>query len=434
MHMNRSMMRWVVLGAILLSLTAMSFGQIAVGVSVRFGPPALPVYAQPICPGPGYMWTPGYWAWGDDDGYYWVPGTWVMAPVGMLWTPGWWGWGGGVYLWHPGYWGPHVGFYGGINYGFGYGGVGFAGGEWRGNSFYYNRYVTNVSVTNVTNVYNRTVIVNENHVAFNGGRGGVMARPTAREEEYGREHHMEPLQAQVEHRNMAMRDRSNFASENHGRPAIAATSRAGDFSRHSVVAARNAGGEYHPPAMSPREARVNTPNRSNEVRSNDGFRSFSQPNRNNNSTANERNNNAGRNENRSNDGYRSFTPPNRNNNSMGNDRSSNNNAGRNENRSNDQFRSFNPPNGNNKSMSNERNNNNVRGNEGRFNDSRPNESRPQNNMRSNESRPQNNMRSNENRPQNNVRESQPRQNSQRESRPAPAPRHQGPPPKEERRR
>src|SRR5579872_157919 len=424
MHMNRSMMRWVVLGAVMLSLTAASFGQIAVGVSVRFGPPALPVYAQPICPGPGYMWTPGYWAWGDDDGYYWVPGTWVMAPVGMLWTPGWWGWGGGLYLWHPGYWGPHVGFYGGINYGFGYGGVGFAGGEWRGNSFYYNRYVTNVSVTNVTNVYNRTVIVNENHVAFNGGRGGVMARPTAQEEAYGREHHMEPLQAQVDHRNMAMRDRANFASENHGRPAIAATARAGDFSRHSVVAARNAGGEYHAPAMSPREARVNTPNRSNEVRANDGFRSFSQPNRNNNSAPNGRNNNnAGQNQNRSNDGFRSFTPPNRNNNnSMGNERN-NGNAGRNESRSNEQFRSFNPPNRNNNSMSNERNNNNVRGDQGSFNDSRSNESRPQNNMGSNESRPQNNMRS-----------SQPRQAPQREARPAPAPRHEGPPPKEERRR
>ncbi len=142
------------------------------------------MYAQPICPGPGYIWTPGYWAWDDDDGYYWVPGTWVVAPVGMLWTPGYWGWGGGFYLWHAGYWGPHVGFYGGINYGFGYGGVGFVGGEWRGGSFYYNRSVTNVSVTNVTNVYNRTVVVNNRSTtSFNGGTGGVQARPTRQEEE-----------------------------------------------------------------------------------------------------------------------------------------------------------------------------------------------------------------------------------------------------------
>ena len=366
--MKRSMVRWMLLSVVALTLTSASFAQIAVGISVRIGPPALPVYAQPICPGPGYVWTPGYWAWNDVGGYYWVPGTWVVAPVGMLWTPGYWGWGGGVYLWHPGYWGPHVGFYGGINYGFGYTGVGFVGGEWRHGGFYYNRSVTNVSVTNVTNVYNRNVIMNENHVAFNGGAGGVVARPTEREEAYGREHHMEPLQAQIDHRNMAMRDHSNFASENHGRPAIAATARAGDFSRHSVVAARNAGGEYHAPSMSPREARVNTPNRSNEGRSNEGFRSFSPPNRNNNSTANERNNNnAGRNENRSNDGFRSFTPP---------------------------------------------NHNNI-----------ANESRTQNNNRSNESRPQSNNRGN-----------QSHQNSQRESRPAPAPKHQSAPPKEERRR
>src|SRR5258708_15595856 len=115
---------------LMLAFSAASFGQVF--VSVRVGPPALPIYAQPICPGPGFFWTPGYWGWNDDAGYYWVPGTWVVAPVGMLWTPGYWGWGGGLYAWHAGYWGPHVGFYGGINYGFGYGGGGFGGGEGGG--------------------------------------------------------------------------------------------------------------------------------------------------------------------------------------------------------------------------------------------------------------------------------------------------------------
>ena len=92
------------------------------------------------------MWTPGYWAYGDD-GYYWVPGAWVPAPyVGALWTPGYWGWGDGLYPWHPGYWGPHVGYYGGVNYGFGYGGIGFAGGLWRGGFFAYNTAVMHVGV------------------------------------------------------------------------------------------------------------------------------------------------------------------------------------------------------------------------------------------------------------------------------------------------
>jgi hypothetical protein len=280
----RNKFRWLFVVIALMSLSAASYAQIAIGISVHIGPPAFPVYAQPICPGAGYMWTPGYWAWNDDAGYYWVPGTWVLAPVGMLWTPGYWGWGGGVYMWHAGYWGPHIGFYGGLNYGFGYGGVGFVGGEWRGGAFYYNRSVTNVSVTNVTNVYNRTVVVNENHTAFNGGEGGVAATPTAEERVAMNEPHQAPLAAQTQQEHMASQNRANFASENHGRPAIAATAKPGDFSSRSAVAARSAGGEYHAPAMSPKEARASTPaaanhgneNHANESRGNES-RAFTPP-------------------------------------------------------------------------------------------------------------------------------------------------------------
>jgi hypothetical protein len=57
-------------------------------VSITIAPPPLVEYEQPLCPGDGYLWEPGYWAWGDDD-YYWVPGVWIEAPeVGFLWTPG----------------------------------------------------------------------------------------------------------------------------------------------------------------------------------------------------------------------------------------------------------------------------------------------------------------------------------------------------------
>jgi WXXGXW repeat (2 copies) len=275
MKFNRSVVGWLVMAAVVLSLSAASFAQIAVGISVRFGPPALPVYAQPICPGPGYFWTPGYWGWTDDAGYYWVPGTWVVAPVGLLWTPGYWGWGGGFYAWHAGYWGPHVGFYGGINYGFGYGGIGFAGGEWRGGAFFYNRSVTNVSVTNVTNIYTRMVVVNENHVAFNGGEGGIHAEPTAEERVAEHEQHTAAIESQTEHERLASQNRENFASENHGRPAIAATARPGDFSSKSAIGAREAGGEYHAPAMSPKEARG--PSEPAKAGGSDGFRSFTPP-------------------------------------------------------------------------------------------------------------------------------------------------------------
>ena len=105
--------------ASVLALPGVTPAQVVVGVAIHVAPPALPVYEQPVCPHAGFMWTPGYWAYGEA-GYYWVPGTWVAAPrVGFLWTPGYWAWGGGVYMWHGGYWGPHIGFYGGVNYGFG---------------------------------------------------------------------------------------------------------------------------------------------------------------------------------------------------------------------------------------------------------------------------------------------------------------------------
>ncbi len=261
MRLHRAI-RFLAFGLLLLiipaALSSPSSAQIAVGISIRIAPPALPIYAQPICPGPGYLWTPGYWAWSDDDGYYWVPGTWVVAPIGMLWTPGYWGWGGGLYAWHAGYWGPHIGFYGGINYGFGYGGVGFAGGEWRGGAFFYNTAVMHVDTVHITNVYvNRTVIVNnESHVAFNGGEGGIVARPTPAEEAAGREPHRAALAEQIQHEHAASQNRALFASANHGSPAVAATARPGEFSGRGVVTARAAGAPYHAPVMSPREARA----------------------------------------------------------------------------------------------------------------------------------------------------------------------------------
>jgi hypothetical protein len=234
-----------------LAMPSTSPAQIAVGVAIHIGPPALPVYAQPICPGPGYIWTPGYWAWGPD-GYFWVPGTWVIAPApGLLWTPGYWGWGGGVYIWHAGYWGPHVGFYGGINYGFGYPGVGFYGGEWRHGVYNYNTAVTNVNTTIIHNTYvNHTVVNNNfNHVSYNGGAGGTMARPNHAELAAEHEHHFQPTALQNEHQHAASTDRAFLASQNHGNPRVAATARPGAFHEHGAVPAHaNSNNLNHPPS------------------------------------------------------------------------------------------------------------------------------------------------------------------------------------------
>jgi hypothetical protein len=213
-----------------------------VDIQANEPPPPLPVYPQPPCPLEGYIWTPGYWAWAPG-GYYWVPGTWIAPPrVGLLWTPGYWGFVGGVYMFHAGYWGPHVGFYGGVNYGFGYGGVGFVGGRWVGNSFAYNQSVTNVNVTVVHNTYNETVVnnVTVNRVSYNGGAGGVTATPTAAERMAAQEQHVPATPLQRQHVQQAAANPALLAKNNGGHPSIAATPHPGAFNAPGVVGAHGA--------------------------------------------------------------------------------------------------------------------------------------------------------------------------------------------------
>ncbi len=186
-------------------------------------PPPLPEYSQPECPGDNYLWTPGYWAY-SPAGYYWAPGDWVMAPwAGALWTPPWWGYSGRSYLWHAGYWGPYVGFYGGINYGFGYTGQGFYGGYWQNGSFNYNRAAMNVNAR-VRNVYDRHVIdyTPRNRISYNGGRDGLSVRPTPSEQVALRERRMQALPVQRQQERDASANRGQFASVNQGHPAVAA--------------------------------------------------------------------------------------------------------------------------------------------------------------------------------------------------------------------
>ena len=258
------MSKIVFVGVFLLILTAVctvpaAHAQVAVGITVGFAPPALPVYEQPVCPAPDYIWTPGYWAWDSDfNDYYWVPGTWVLAPeVGLLWTPPWWGWNGGAFVFHDGFWGPQVGFYGGIAYGFGYFGVGFEGGYWQGGHFFYNQSVVNVNVTEIHNVYTKTVVNNNvtvNHVSYNGGEGGTLAHPTPQEEAVDSGQHVAPTAEQSQQIQAARSNPELRASNNQGKPRIAATSRPGDFSGSHVTEAKSAGAPYHAPANQPQPA------------------------------------------------------------------------------------------------------------------------------------------------------------------------------------
>jgi hypothetical protein len=167
-------------GLVILSLPAMSSAGIS--LSIRIAPPALEVYTQPQCPTDGFLWTPGYWGY-RGGGYYWIPGAWVAPPqAGFLWTPGYWGYAGGLYSFNAGYWGPTVGFYGGVNYGFGYGGTGYNGGRWQGGHFAYNTAVSRVNTSVIHNTYSQNVgNGSNNRTSFNGGPGGIGARPSAAE-------------------------------------------------------------------------------------------------------------------------------------------------------------------------------------------------------------------------------------------------------------
>jgi WXXGXW repeat (2 copies) len=237
-----------------------------VEIRTTVAPPPLPDYEQPPCPEDGYIWTPGYWHWVGGD-YVWIPGTWVQPPrVGVLWTPGYWGFVGGNYGWHAGYWGPHVGFYGGVNYGFGYVGVGFAGGHWAGNNFAYNTTVNNVNSTVVHNTYNTTVVNNItiNKVSYNGGSGGITATASAQERAAAQEPHVPPTPMQRQHVQEAIKNPALAAKANGGHPSIAATSRPAVFTGSSVTRAHGASAApanaaAAPPTNAPRAATIAAP-------------------------------------------------------------------------------------------------------------------------------------------------------------------------------
>src|SRR4029077_19204641 len=244
--------RSLLFALILLAISAASSAQVGITVSIRIAPPELPIYEQPICPEDGYIWAPGYWAYGDED-YYWVPGTWVMAPeVGYLWTPGYWGDDNDDYVFHEGYWGTEVGFYGGISYGYGYFGHRDEGGRWDNRHLFYNQSVSHVDVSRNRNVYNTRVDDNNrgNRVSFNGGNGGVQVRATSQEEAAGRERHIAPVAAQTQHVQSARANPELRASANQGKPPIAATAKPGAFKDNGAVAAREGGAVHTAPAAS----------------------------------------------------------------------------------------------------------------------------------------------------------------------------------------
>jgi WXXGXW repeat (2 copies) len=228
---------WLVCALVLMAAPIVSRAQL---LTITVAPPELPVYEQPPIPDPGYIWTPGYWAYGPE-GYYWVPGTWVEPPtVGLLWTPGYWGWNDGNYGWNDGYWGTRVGYYGGVDYGYGYGGDGYEGGYWDNGVFSYNETVNNFGGVRMAHIYSKPVVPhgNASRASFNGGAGGTTARPTAQQQAAAHEKHVAPTALQTQHQHAASTNKALLASVNHGSPAVAATSKPGQFEGKGVVPAK----------------------------------------------------------------------------------------------------------------------------------------------------------------------------------------------------
>ena len=211
-------------------------------------PPPLPDYEQPELTDAGYEWTPGYWNYGGGAGYFWVPGAWVAPPyAGALWTPGYWGREESRYRFHHGFWARHIGYYGGIPYGYGYGGLGYNGGYWNNNRFYYNDAVNRVDVRRVHTIYTRrenTVDLHDRHDSF-AGPGGYDRRPQAQELAVAREQRTPPMQVQAQRVQAAEQNRQQFFIANHGHPAIAAAAEhfAADHTPPATIAPRGGFGQ-----------------------------------------------------------------------------------------------------------------------------------------------------------------------------------------------
>ena len=226
----KNVVKVMLLLALLWTGTSSVNAQVNVRISARIAPPPLEVYTQPYCPGDGHIWTPGYWAYGAD-GYYWIPGVWALPPSpGLLWTPGYWDFADGLYNWYPGYWGATVGYYGGINYGFGYFGTGFSGGRWQDGHFYYNTAVSRVNSKTVHNVYkDRSVRQNyqrANHASFNGA-GGMTYKPQANERREESSRQIPPTSEQNTHYQTSVKDKAQFSSPQQMHPSAFSMDRIG---------------------------------------------------------------------------------------------------------------------------------------------------------------------------------------------------------------
>lgn len=74
------------------------------GYAVAYGPPAPRYGAVGYAPGPGYVWTDGYWNYAGRN-WVWVDGRWARPPrAHAAWVRPEWRHEGGRWRFHRGYW------------------------------------------------------------------------------------------------------------------------------------------------------------------------------------------------------------------------------------------------------------------------------------------------------------------------------------------
>jgi hypothetical protein len=87
------MRRKLLIGAVLACgaiLSACAPGYSSGFVGVGYGPPPPRYGVIGVAPGPGYVWTDGYWDWRGGR-WEWAPGRWQRPPRARArWAPGYW--------------------------------------------------------------------------------------------------------------------------------------------------------------------------------------------------------------------------------------------------------------------------------------------------------------------------------------------------------
>lgn len=94
----------VLAGAFVLLGTVLGAGCGGGYYAASYGPPAPRYAVVGVAPGPGYVWTNGYWDWRARN-WAWVEGRWQRPPRrNAVWVSPEWRRQGRGYRFHRGYW------------------------------------------------------------------------------------------------------------------------------------------------------------------------------------------------------------------------------------------------------------------------------------------------------------------------------------------